>query len=556
MFSMGPARSIVAVPLAPSAERLRALAAEAWPLLPVAPEERKHLLRDEAAELVDRLLVQVARSSGAIAVAMGECLGALCSGDGPMRLGYSGIGDYARENLSIAGRTAFEMARLARELRTRPLLREAVRSGEISTKKAAAILGVAVGEAEAGWVARAKREPVQALRLAARGGDAPDEVDESWERLTLDLEPVHRKTVDEAMDLAGKVLGRAAPRWQRVEAISQEYLGEHPDPAEDERRAGSELPEEHRALIDALNASMRRATDLHTWLEREYDRWSHLHEADPVPAPDAGVDDLDRARRIHARLRELAAMRRGWDELVGHLSLLVINAGLWRDMKFADVNQYATERLGMSGRAMEQRAWLERRMWELPAIRKAMREGRIGYEQARLVARCQDREYVEAWIQMAERMTCIELRRAVEADAEKQMCARGKLRLVLPERVRALLSAACRAATRAEGRLVTTSEALVLMSRHFILTWKEVLKERNTPAKRSRDRDEGWCTVPGCSRAAANSHHIRFRSHGGGHGEPNRTSLCLAHHLHGVHKGYVRVSGQAPDGLRWELGER
>ena len=59
----------------------------------------------------------MARSSGAIDVAMGERLAALCSGDGPMRLGSSGIGDYARENLSIAGRTAFGIARLARKLR-------------------------------------------------------------------------------------------------------------------------------------------------------------------------------------------------------------------------------------------------------------------------------------------------------------------------------------------------------------------------------------------------------------------------------------------------------
>jgi hypothetical protein len=64
--------------------------------------ERGNLLRDEAVFPVDRLLVQVARASGAIAVAMGEGLAALCSGDGPMRLGYSGLGDYGREVLSMA----------------------------------------------------------------------------------------------------------------------------------------------------------------------------------------------------------------------------------------------------------------------------------------------------------------------------------------------------------------------------------------------------------------------------------------------------------------------
>ena len=33
-------------------------------------------------------------------------------------------------------------------------------------------------------------------------------------------------------------------------------------------------------------------------------------------------------------------------------------------------------------------------------------------------------------------------------------------------------------------------------------------------------------------------------------------SLCAAHHLHGVHRGWVRVRGQAPEGLTWELGVR
>ncbi len=154
-----------AQPLSP--ERLKELAGNAWELVPPMPHELKDLLRNEAGLLVDGLLVEVARSSGAIDVAIGEGLAALCSGDGPMRLGYSGIGDYARENLSIGGRTAYEMARRARELRTRPLLREAVRKGEVSTKQADAILKVAVGEAEAGWVARAKRAPRTSQRCWA-----------------------------------------------------------------------------------------------------------------------------------------------------------------------------------------------------------------------------------------------------------------------------------------------------------------------------------------------------------------------------------------------------
>jgi hypothetical protein len=69
-------------------------------------------------------------------------------------------------------------------------------------------------------------------------------------------------------------------------------------------------------------------------------------------------------------------------------------------------------------------------------------------------------------------------------------------------------------------------------------------------------RDRWLCQVPGCSRAAAHAHHIRYRAHGGDDSPENLVALCAAHHLHGVHVGWIRVSGRAPDHLVWELGER
>jgi hypothetical protein len=98
---------------------------------------------------------------------------------------------------------------------------------------------------------------------------------------------------------------------------------------------------------------------------------------------------------------------------------------------------------------------------------------------------------------LCEKMTCIELKRAIEAGEEKQMCARGKLPLALPEPVTELFHEACRAVEVAERRFVPTAEAL----------------------------------------------------------DENLRSTCLAHHLHGIHKGYVRLRGRAPDELVWELGE-
>jgi hypothetical protein len=49
------------------------------------------------------------------------------------------------------------------------------------------------------------------------------------------------------------------------------------------------------------------------------------------------------------------------------------------------------------------------------------------------------------------------------------------------------------------------------------------------------------------------AHHIILRSQGGTDDEWNLISLCAVHHLRGIHGGYIRVSGRAPDELMWQL---
>jgi hypothetical protein len=88
---------------------------------------------------------------------------------------------------------------------------------------------------------------------------------------------------------------------------------------------------------------------------------------------------------------------------------------------------------------------------------------------------------------------------------------------------------------------------------HVIHHWETAPRHRDPIF----DRD-GWrCTVPACSsRRNLHDHHVHFRSRGGDNLRSNRTVVCAAHHLHGIHAGTVRASGTAPDAIAWQLGVR
>ena len=548
----------------------RRLAGEAW-RLEVNADHRRGLLRGEAARLVDGLLCKVARGRGALALAMGEGLAALSQGGRLLRLGYVCVGDYAREELGVAGRTAQAMVQLSGALRDRPLLRDAVLRGEVSARKALALLPVAVGADEASWVERARSETVRGLAEAVKAerGQAEEAgEDEAWERVRLSLSAEQRSTVDRALDLAGKVVDVPASRHQRLEAMAQEYLGEHGGEASEaveedgagfEGGAGAGLEGDGARGFGSPRDPDFCGGEVEGWLEAvekeleiETGCWEALTRVGPVAAPRAGEEPSPQA--IAAELRRLAGMLARWDELVGHLALVMKFFGLWKVARFAGFGHYCVERLGMAPRTVEQRVWLERRFYDLPGLREAMRSGRLSYEQARLLAGVAEPETLAGWIRRAEGMSGIALRRVIDGEEEEQMCAQGELSLRVPSRVAEVLKAAFRAARRKAGRELSPGECLVEIARHFIEVWSGAVKERSTPQRRARRRDE-HCQVPGCSRRPLQAHHLVHLSQGGPDDAWNLTGVCAAHHLC-IHSGWVRVSGRAPDQLVWELGER
>jgi hypothetical protein len=116
-------------------------------------------------------------------------------------------------------------------------LREAVRRGEVSARKAEIVAPIALGEDEARWVERAKADTVRALKAAVtsarpaestmgEGGASlamkPDAEDEAWDRVYVQLTPEGRAKLDEAM-ASRKILGETSPKWKRLEAIREEF---------------------------------------------------------------------------------------------------------------------------------------------------------------------------------------------------------------------------------------------------------------------------------------------------------------------------------------------
>jgi hypothetical protein len=250
-------------------------------LSPCSPAELRALVLggENDSDACEWALAQVARAQGAVELAIGDGLAALTVGDRLITLGSSNLKDYAREVLGIGERRAQTLAQLSRELERRPQLRAAVVAGEVRIRHAQTVLPVALGDAEAGWVERARTETVRALEAAvreARGAEV--EPEEEWTRFQARLSDEDRAVVDEALESARHVLP-APTRADRLEAMAQEYLGEHPLEAGDDGEGGAggsfTLERERRAHAAAQE---ERA-------ERESEAWVYLDAPREIPAP-------------------------------------------------------------------------------------------------------------------------------------------------------------------------------------------------------------------------------------------------------------------------------
>jgi len=66
----------------------------------------------------------------------------------------------------------------------------------------------------------------------------------------------------------------------------------------------------------------------------------------------------------------------------GHVAMLFKQSRAWEPLGFASFGHYCEEGLGMAERTVAQRIALERSLYRIPLLRRALREKRISYEKS------------------------------------------------------------------------------------------------------------------------------------------------------------------------------
>jgi hypothetical protein len=560
-------------------------------MVPMDPEQR---------------LAALARAGGPLRRVMAALAVRWVDQKGWERLGYARLSDHARERLGLSARFVQELARVGRRLGGLPGLEAALVSGWLPWSKVRLLARFVTPEDEAGWIAYARRAGVRALERELRSVDrgALEAGALATDEEGRDREPVERLRIrgpaalcfkwQRTREYASRVAGERIPVGALLEMVTAEALSalplEHAASLEDSPPEGaswSEAIEAPGAPVPALPADPPPPAEVPPFLQP-------LLEA---------LGDVD-AFELDDRLRRAMRLEQGLDAQIAPLLCVVTASGYeWR-LRYHTLAAYARERLGMSPRKARALVRLERVGEVCPALRTALREGRLSWVRAQVLAPLLlldvEGEWRQAWVDHATRVTVRRLEEHVdralvlrETDragwercrdhpgsldesnvdgaAEWQTCAplsvseEGvRLTLTAPKDVarlfRAVLCSLRRALERETGQLPSEGQALEAMLDHALLSWgadDPRLLKRIRKKYRVFERD-GWrCTVPGCSsRKNLHAHHIVFRSAGGSDAPENQTTLCAFHHQRGVHAGRVRVEGSAPGGLRYELGLR
>jgi hypothetical protein len=575
----------------------------------------------------EQRLSELARAGGPLRRVVAGLAARLVEKQGWSRLGFARLGDYARERLGLSARSVQEFARVGARLGELPALEGALVSGQLPWSKVRLLARFVTTEDAGAWVAYATRVGVRQLegelRAADRGsleagslgrdeersqapsGGASSSEPTRWVRLRVPA-PLSFKW-QRVRKYAAKVEGQSLSAGDALERVTAEVLSALPVELvmEDGNAPGvvdthcAGVPTEVEGLPANVCAShsaesadeclLAAAAELPAFL---LPLLANLDAADPF--------ELD------ARLRRAVRLEQRLDSQLAPLLREVTSAEYeWKE-RYASLEVFARECLGMSPRKARALLRVERVGEVCPELRGAYRDGALSWVQAQILTPLllsdAEGDWREAWVAFAATVTVRRLTVTVERArlwrkanpaafevhrdfpeyfaepdpgeerGERQTCARPKdvlggvrLRISAPHSVARLFDAVLctlrRAIERETGQLASEAEAFEAMLDHALASWavddfwlRTRMKKRHYAVF---ERDDWRCVFPGCtSHRNLHAHHIVFRSANGGNELPNLTTLCAFHHQRGVHEGRVTVRGRAPDGLEFELGTR
>ena len=115
--------------------------------------------------------------------------------------------------------------------------------------------------------------------------------------------------------------------------------------------------------------------------------------------------------RVEALVSAAAPLRRALAKVAGRL----VATRSWERLGFARLRDYAVERLGVSGRHLQELARVGGALGELAGVDAALSAGQLSWTQARLLCRVATRESQASWLDTAAGMSAQALAREVRA---------------------------------------------------------------------------------------------------------------------------------------------
>ena len=305
-----------------------------------------------------------------------------------------------------------------------------------------------------------------------------------------------------------------------------------------------------------------------------------------LPDPDLSIEDLD------LNLERIVRVHEGSERLICEYLVAIRERRGYEKFGFIDIYYYAEERFGFSARKTRYLLQLGQKLRDLPQLRKALEEGRLGWTKASRIARVATSEDEAMWLDSALSLSVRELDRKIEGERDD---AGVKVRAWLTQDQAAVFDHAVEICRRVAGEDLDIGRCLEFMSAEFIATYahlgqqeegtdcveRPAISDEESAALEQHicpdgdelpwpivqdygktwsevlERDAYRCQYPDCgARAQLHVHHIRFRSRSGrksraeSNSPPNLIAVCVFHHRM-IHAGTIGVKGRAPSELEW-----